>query len=236
MQKYKIADVVLNMDPQYPTLKKQSEAYRYFGDEEALYDLIITPEMIEERKEKYHTDSEDLIEYIASSGIFYIMLLALGGMMLHSSAVVLDGRAYLFSAPSGTGKSTHTSLWLKKFGDRARILNDDKPALRVENGKTFVYGTPWSGKTDLNLNEKIPLQGICFLERGERNTIHSINSAEAVRLVLDQTIRPANADAMDAMLSCVDKVVQNNKFFRMQCNMNIDAVNTSYSAMKQEEI
>ena len=75
-------------------------------------------------------------------------------MLLHSSAVVVDGYAYLFSADSGTGKSTHTGLWKQHFGDRAYIINDDKPAIRKVDGEWYVFGTPWSGKTDTSVNPR----------------------------------------------------------------------------------
>ena len=86
--------------------------------------------------------------------------------MLHASAVVVDGDAYLFSAPCGTGKSTHASLWLKYLKHKnPYILNDDKPAIRIVNDNIYVYGTPFSGKTDKNKNEKANLKGIAFLEQ-----------------------------------------------------------------------
>ena len=95
--------------------------------------------------EKYPYLSLDSCEYMCTGSMFYSQLLRHNGIMLHSSCVVVDDGAYLFTARSGTGKSTHTNLWLEKFGDRAYILNDDKPALRLENGTWFAYGTPWSG-------------------------------------------------------------------------------------------
>lgn len=90
-------------------------------------------------------------EYIFAGSEFYRKLINLGGFMLHASAIVVDNKAYLFSAPSGTGKSTHTKLWQECFGDKAIIINDDKPAIRIEEGKCFAYGTPFSGKTDEKL-------------------------------------------------------------------------------------
>ncbi len=108
---------------------------------------------------------------------------------LHSSAVVVDGYAYLFSADSGTGKSTHTGLWLEHFKEKAFIINDDKPVLRLENGQWFVYGTPWSGKTDLNINVKAKLGAIVFLERAKENHITPIEVKEAIPLFFNQTVR-----------------------------------------------
>lgn len=94
--------------------------------------------------------------------------LKLKGISLHASAVVLEGRAFLFLGSSGTGKSTHSALWLKNFTG-ARLLNDDNPALRLEDGKVMAYGTPWSGKTPCYVNEKWPVGGIVRLRQAPYN-------------------------------------------------------------------
>ena len=109
--------------------------------------------------------------------------------MLHSSAVVVDGYAYLFSADSGVGKSTHTDLWLKLLGEKAFIVNDDKPAIRNIDGEWFVYGTPWCGKNNTNKNAKIKLGAIVFLERSEDNWIEQEEIKEAIPKFFKQTIR-----------------------------------------------
>lgn len=93
------------------------------------------------------------------------------GLMLHASAAALGGRACLFSGPCGRGKSTHTRLWQQTFGEAVQVFNDDKPALRRLDGRWYAYGTPWCGKDGINLNQKWPLGGICFLEKSQENRI-----------------------------------------------------------------
>ena len=84
------------------------------------------------------------------------------GLVLHASAVSVDGRAFLFVAPSGAGKSTHARLWCEQFGPRAVTLNDDKPLLRRQGGTWRVYGTPWSGPHGVNANASAPLHALCL--------------------------------------------------------------------------
>jgi hypothetical protein len=151
--------------------------------------------------------------------------------MLHSSAVVADGKAYLFSAPSGTGKSTHTELWLRAFGDKAYILNDDKPAIRLEDGEFFAYGTPWSGKTDRNTNEKVRLGGICILARGETNEIRRAFGKEAIFGIISQTVRPKDKEYLSKVLELVEKIVCNVPIWHLSCNTDIEAARVSYEAM-----
>ena len=135
-----------------------------------------------------HLSENDVI-YMESGLYFYCKLLSFNGLMLHSSAVEYEGKAYLFSGPSGMGKSTHTRLWQKTFGSSAKVFNDDKPALRRLDDGWFAYGTPWCGKDDININLKVPLAGICFLKRAETNSIRRLSDIEAVSAVISQTVR-----------------------------------------------
>ena len=152
----------------------------------------ITPDIII-KEENYSLDrwqglNPDLLAYMDSGQIFYSGLLKYDGMMLHSSAIELGGGAYLFSGPSGVGKSTHTTLWQQEFPS-ARLFNDDKPALRKIDGVWYAYGTPWSGKHGININIRVPLRGICFLRQGDENKIRRLSGVEAISAVMSQTIR-----------------------------------------------
>ncbi len=177
--------------------------------------------------------SEDSAENIATADEFYRALLKFDGFMLHSSAVEVDGRAYLFSAPSGTGKSTHTEQWLKLFGERARIINDDKPALRFIEENVIAYGTPWSGKSDLNVNVGVPVQGICVLERSAENFIERLPEGEAVYALLNQTIRPSEPQLMSCLLDYTDRLIRAVPIWRMGCNISVEAAQLAYEAMSK---
>ena len=170
-------------------------------------------------------------EYAYTGMSFYKQLINFGGLLLHSSAVVVDGRAYLFTASSGTGKSTHTSLYLEEFGDRAFILNDDKPALRLEDGAFFAYGTPWSGKTEQNINARVPIGGICVLSRGETNEISRIGGKQAIFGIYSQTLRPQSDAYMDKVLALIEQLIETVPIWSLKCNMEREAARISYAAM-----
>ena len=154
--------------------------------------------------------------------------------MLHSSCVEKDGKAYLFSARSGTGKSTHTHLWVDNLSG-TRIVNDDKPALVCEDGKWYVWGTPFSGKTDENVNVKIPVRGIVFLHRSKENKVEKMHPARAVALLIEQTINPVNRDMAEKMLDLADLLLRSVPVFSLGCNMDPEAALVSYKAMSGEE-
>jgi len=187
---YDICGLTVCADFQHKTMRTRSAKYEC---EDRVPDFTIpsVPESEYKRLMSNPGINEDSAENIFTADFFYTVLLRYGGFMLHSSAVEVDGRAYLFSAPSGTGKSTHTTQWLKLFGDRARIINDDKPAIRIIGGTVYAYGTPWSGKSDLNVNAAVPVQGICVLERSEKNFIKPLDEGTAVFSILNQTYDPS---------------------------------------------
>ena len=208
----------------------QSEPYRI--EPVATPDILIPKNTYPEYQKLYPWVSDEEAEYMTTGASFYRHLLNFGGMMLHSSAVVKDGRAYLFTADCGTGKSTHTQLWLKEFPD-AFILNDDKPALRREEDGWFAYGTPWSGKTDQSVNARIPLGGIAVLERAEENHIAPLGGVEAVRALLKQVNRPKAAEYRIKMMELLDKLITEVPIWKLSCNMEPEAAHIAFDAMSQ---
>lgn len=228
MKYYRIANLIVCMNSLGKTVE---QAIPYKIEEGGEPDIIITSNA-ENLQKKHPYLTLDSCEYLSTGSSFYRQLLKFDGMLLHASAVVMDGKAYLFSAPCGTGKSTHTALWRKVFGDdKALILNDDKPALRLENGEFFAYGTPWSGKTNQNLNMRVPIAGICMLERGAENKIERYSGAKAVHAVLSQTSRSKDPEFMKKLLDLLAVLFEKVPVWRMECNMNPEAAIMSYNAM-----
>ena len=179
--------------------------------------------------------SEENHMYMDSGWQFYCQLISFGGMMLHASAVALDGKAYLFSGPSGMGKSTHTGLWQSAFGSAAQIFNDDKPALRFLNDTWFAYGTPWCGKHGIHLNLKMPLAGICFLKRGERNTMRRLPPDEALAAIFSQTLnRFEREEDLDVLLGLLDKLITKIPVWELTCRPDEEAARLSYETMRRE--
>jgi len=144
---------------------------------------------------------------------------------------VVDGKAYAFTADCGTGKSTHTQLWLNRFGDRAYILNDDKPALRFEDGVWYAYGTPWSGKYDISRNERVPLAGIAVVERGEENEILPFKGIAAIHAILKQVNRPRSAQYRVKLMELLDKLISTVPVWKLRCNMDPQAAEVAYESM-----
>lgn len=228
---YLIAGLRVRMDT-YGRTATQAEPYMTEKAGEA--DILITSNAEELNRQQPHLSLDDC-EYLSTGGSFYRQMLKYDGMLLHASAVVMDGYAYMFTAPCGTGKSTHTTMWREAFGyDRVLMLNDDKPALRLENGQWFAYGTPWSGKTDQNLNMRVPVGGICVLTRGQTNEITPYTGVQAAFSLLEQTARPGIPEARGRLLELLDSILAKVPVWKLQCTPTTDAARVSQKAMSEE--
>lgn len=156
-------------------------------------------------------------------------------LLVHGSALEADGVGYLFTAPSGTGKSTHARLWRELLGARVRMINDDKPLLRLGPEGVTVYGTPWNGKHRLGENVAVPLRAICFLEQAAENAITPLSGAEVWKVLLAQVYRPADPAALRRTLELLDGLCARLRFYRLRCNMAPEAARLAFETMSKEE-
>jgi len=155
-----------------------------------------------------------------------------GVILFHGSAIAVDGEAYLFTAKSGTGKSTHTRLWRETFGERAVMVNDDKPLIAIRDNGVTVYGTPWNGKHKLGANISAPLKAICILERSPQNRITECEPMSEFPKILSQTYRMNSPHFMQKTLALLDRLLHSVRVYRLGCNMNIEAATVAYNGMK----
>lgn len=230
-----IADLVIGIDNKYEYVKRLCSDY-IVNSENA--ELVVS---VSEQDIALELSSSDILEQRSSAAYAEAVcvyrgicrrLPQYGAFLFHSSVVECDGVSYAFSAVSGTGKSTHTSLWLKHFGDRARIINGDKPIFRFADGRLRVYGTPWCGKEGYNTNAESPLHALCFIERGSVNEIHRIDTSEAIGRMFSQILLPEDEEAADLLFPLLEKLLTVTPAYLLKCNISDEAVTVAYNAMK----
>lgn len=153
-------------------------------------------------------------------------------LMLHGSTVAVDGQAYLFTAPCGTGKSTHTRLWREIFGERAVMVNDDKPFLKITSDGVLACGSPWTGKHGLGSNVSFPLKGICILSRGSENKIRPLCPDDAADFLRSQCFVPEDEGMAAHALELLGRLIQMVPLWQMECTKEPEAAVTAYQAMK----
>ncbi len=184
----------------------------------------------QDKKKPY---SDNLIERIVLCRKMASLLLnKYNTLLIHGSCIAVDGIAYLIAAPSGMGKSTHTRLWREVLGERAIMVNDDKPFIKITNHGAIAYGSPWRGRFLIGRNISMPLKSICFLNRSSSNNIFPISKEEAYPILLGQTYRPSTTKEMEKTLSLVQKLSKQVEFYSLSCNMKREAARLSYEAMR----
>lgn len=235
-----IAGLVVCVQPLFQSTKEYCRPY--LTDKEPEFFVNVTPEdlafeqrMLEqeaiEEGLKIRKFTDPFLERTAIQRKVADHLLERNTLMLHGSTVAVDGKAYLFTAPCGTGKSTHTRLWRELFGQRAVMVNDDKPFLRLTSHGVLAYGSPWSGKHGLATNICVPLQGICLLHRGAENRIHRIEAKDIVAELFHQAHMPVDAVLAEKTRALVERLTQIVPLWEMDCNKEIDAAQVAYDAM-----
>ena len=205
--------------------------YRYKA-EPALTVTVNPGDIDYERSKADRTCTDSYLETLAVYRLMADALAVHGVLLVHGSTVAVDGKAYLFAARSGTGKSTHTRLWRQLLGDRAVMVNDDKPLVAVMDSGILVYGTPWDGKHHLSTNTAVPLAGICLLGRGAENKIWSVSAREAYPALMGQIFRPRDPAALMQVLVLADRLMERTPLYAMECNMDPQAAVMAYETMK----
>lgn len=247
---YKIADELFEIHSIYDEVQTMCHDYACAELPKGVSPIVVTTTLEEIREEQKLSDEEMIYEglkpvaypesYLETLVVYRKMCSQLphrGVILMHGSVIAVDGEAYMFTACSGTGKSTHVRLWRQLFGERAVMVNDDKPLVRVraaEDGhkEIIIYGTPWDGKHHLSTNMSAPLKAICILERGVENEIHRVGAAEAFPMLIQQSFRPDDREGFIRALDLLGDVAENVGLYDLHCNMNPEAARVSYEGMQ----
>ena len=179
--------------------------------------------------------TDEYLEPLAFYRKIALALLPYNAIVFHGSVVALDGRAYLFTAPSGTGKTTHTRYWLSQVPG-SYVLNGDKPLLRMMDGEVFACGTPWQGKEHMGVNECLPLAGLCVLERGKADSIRRIDLQEALPALIGQAHRPQESAALVRVVELVGKIGTMVPLWHMSATLDERSALVSHDAMAAEKL
>lgn len=199
-------------------------------------DLIRAEQQLKDAAVQEGKNAEFLPWRVENNAIHYLMADALtdhGVLLVHGSAIVMDGETYVFIADSGTGKSTHARLWREAFGDRAWMVNDDKPMLRLAENKILVYGTPWNGKHHLGCNRSAPLKALVQLNRSKTNKVEPLSKTEALMMLIRHSFRPSCEAKLKKVLCLEADIIERAAAFRLACNMEPEAALAAWKGMQK---
>ncbi len=236
----RLAGVTVGISTQHEETFRLCDAY--LADGEPDFAVSVMPEDIAfERRKSLRQDERDGV----SPRMFtpgYLETLAVlrkvaeqmpehGVMLVHGSALALDGRGVIFTARSGVGKSTHARLWRERFGERVTMVNDDKPFIRMTSSGAYLCGSPWDGKHRLSSNMTVPMEVVCFLNRAEANRVDEIPSRDAYPLLFRQVYKPQDPVAAGKTLALLDRLLKTVRLYSLRCDTQAAAALTAYEGI-----
>lgn len=154
--------------------------------------------------------------------------------VFHGAAISYGGKGYLFTAPSGTGKTTHINLWRENLGEKVEVINGDKPIIKADE-TPVIYGTPWAGKERMHSNISAPLEAICIIKRGKVNKICRLGVSDALSHLMRQFYIPHNKASLEKTLSLMGTLLENTPVYLLECDMSDQAFKTSFEALTKEQ-
>ena len=232
MFQIEVAGLVIRIENRFGYVNDFCLKYRTSLDR--LADITVSVSEKEIRQEIENAPQNDLDEEYSESVIIYKKisnaLPYYDAFVMHSSAIAVDGGAYCIAAESGVGKSTHTRYWKEVLGERAIVINGDKPVCRFVDGKLMVYGSPWCGKESWQTNTAAPMRALCLLKRGEENAIYPVSAFDLLSEIAPHFHLPGAGQVdMVKLFDLIDRMVAQVPVYRLCCRNEKSAAETAIS-------
>lgn len=191
-----------------------------------------------EGKEQYLYHDPGYLEYFVVHRKICEIMPFFKTFLIHGSVISFNGLGYMFTAPSGTGKTTRTKIWLKEFPG-SFVVNGDKPLIRVNEDVAYAYGTPWCGKENLAKKTKVPLNAIFVLERAddtEESNLERMSKAEAYISLLKQAYEPKDIEARKITLKLIEKICTLVKIYRFRSLPSREAIRLAWKTASNDRL
>ncbi len=236
MLNLKLAGIPVQMNNRFEDLVLLCAGYE--SDEKPLLELAVSDADIALERSMQPGDFTDgYLETVCIYRKLALELLQYGVFIMHASVIELDGEGYAFLAPSGTGKTTQTRLWLEHFGDRARVINGDKPLIRFvphSSSPGFIaYGTPWCGKENMGCKASVPLKALFLLERAKEPACFPAAQEYSIDKIFRQMLMPEAPQQMNALLDMADRLIETLPIYVLRCDISDASVVAAYKAASE---
>ena len=233
----KIADINIGIQPHSESMRPF--CMNYLSEEEPEFIVKVNEKDIEDERKRMIAymgrgdASEKELERLYIYRQIAEKLPKYNAFLIHATSIRVDEDAYLLSGQSGAGKTTHAKLWKRVFKDRMRIINDDKPILRIMNNQIIIYGSPWAGKERWQNNISAPLKAILFINQSKENYIEPMDHSEAWNAIMNQIYRSTNAKNMKKTLDFINQLVNDIPIYSMYCKRSEKAVHIAYEVVSK---
>ncbi len=228
---YKLFDIYISINEKYEQTKRLLDSFVTLDTKNADISIVISDEEIKKELLKDSQHDEVYHEMVCIFRHITEQILDFQGMFIHSAVVEVNNSGFMFCGQSGTGKSTHAGEWKKYFGEKARIINGDKPIIRFFDNEIIAYGNPWCGTEGWFENAKTPLKAICFIKKAEKNRIRKLSSSEALEMIINQIVIPKSGMRKLKHFELLDRLLKEIPFYELECDISKEAVITAYNRM-----
>ncbi|MGE4320058.1 MAG: hypothetical protein AB7E61_01260 [Acholeplasmataceae bacterium] len=168
--------------------------------------------------------------YILSGIAFMEVALAFNNIPIHGSAISYQNQGMIFSAPSGTGKSTQRTLWQTYLNDQIIVINDDKPMI-YKNHQFMVTSMPFSGKSKMSTHIEVPLKAIIFLKQASKPKIQKLDDIHAVKYMLENVYRPAHKTHYEWLLTMIHMLLEEVDIYLLEATKEKDTFDILYDTL-----
>ncbi len=233
--KVKICDVVIKVRHKYAYMRLLCREYLADIDATCDFEVSTSEEAIAAEKQNAAGEyTEEVCEATCLHREIVKGLVQYGVVLMHAAVVAVDGCGYVFMAKSGVGKSTHIGLWKEVFGQRAVVVNGDKPFFSFDGDTLMAHGSPWKGKEGWGETMSVPVCGICFLEQGSDNHIRTMSESEVIGRIFHQVLIPREKEKLETFMAIMGRIMRTIPFYQLRCNMDKEAALVAYEIMRRE--
>lgn len=224
----RLADINIKIENKYAYLAELCREYTAaepnFSIDATVSEQEIYAEDTENKYSAAYLESLAVYRKIAES------ILDFDGFLMHGAVIDVHGCGTAFLAKSGVGKSTHVRLWQQLLSSEIRVINGDKPLIRIIGGCAYAFGTPWAGKEGLQVNAKTKLRKICFIERSTENECIPLEKAHIFKRLINQIYIPKNK-SIPKLFDLINILAEQSEFYLIKCNTDISAAKTAYEVI-----
>lgn len=232
----KIAGLTVKITPLYPLSKELCRDYITEPSQSPDIDVCISEKQLRYELEKSkEPTTPEYAEFICIYRAIAEKLPEFNAFVFHGAAISYKNGGYLFTAPSGTGKSTHILLWRRYLGKSVDIINGDKPIIKICDDGIFVCSTPWAGKESWQKNRTVPLFSITFLSRSTVPSISRQIPEKCLNRIMNQIYMPKNAQNLGKTLELIDIMLSRIPIYSLGCDISENSVKVAFEGLTKEE-
>lgn len=230
-----IAGVNVGIEPQKWLIR--NDCKNYITDGEPEFCVSLGQEDMESERQNiaflpgFNNISDGMLERYTLHRKITEALIDYDTILIHAVASMVDGKCFLFTGPSGAGKTTHAKLWQQVLGDGVVTINDDKPFIRVFDDEIRIYGSPWCGKERLNTNTSAPLAGIAVIKQSKENRVTAIPKNKAFEKLVQQIYRSREPQMTRKVLGLIDRIAMEIPVYLVECDKTPEAARRAYDTM-----